>query len=104
MQRNVTQYTVCKMIRSFRHKGIEKFFLTGSKAGIQPRHAARLNEQLTVLNAATRPEHMNVPGWKFHALAGSLAAHWAVSVSGNWRLTFRFNGEDAILVDYQDYH
>ena len=92
------------MIRSFRHKGIEKFFLTGSKAGIQPRHAARLNVQLTVLNAATRPEHMNVPGWKFHALAGSLAAHWAVSVSGNWRLTFRFNGEDAILVDYQDYH
>jgi proteic killer suppression protein len=88
------------MIRSFRHKGIEKFFLTGSKAGIQPSHAAKLNAQLTVLNSATRPEHMNVPGWKFHALTADLAAHWA----GNWRLTFRFDGEDAILVDYQDYH
>jgi proteic killer suppression protein len=92
------------MIRCFRHKGIEKFFLTGSKAGIQPSHARRLNEQLTVLNAATRPEQMNIPGWQLHALTSSLAAHWAVSVNGNWRLTFRFDGEDAILVDYQDYH
>jgi proteic killer suppression protein len=47
---------------------------------------------------------MNVPGWQFHSLTASLAAHWAVSVNGNWRLTFRFDGEDAILVDYQDYH
>jgi proteic killer suppression protein len=96
------------MIRSFRHKGIEKFFLTGSKAGIQPSHATKLNEQLTVLNAATRPEQMDVPGGsfrrQFHALTRSPAAHWAVSVNGNWRLTFLFDGEDAILVDYQDYH
>jgi proteic killer suppression protein len=92
------------MIRSFRHKGIEKFFLTGSKAGIQPGHAARLLDQLALLNAATRPTHMNVPGWKLHALSGELLNHWAVSVNGNWRLTFRFDGEDAILVDYQDYH
>ena len=104
MQRDVTQYNVSRMIRSFRHKGIEKFFLTGSKAGIQPKHALKLNEQLTLLNAATRPEHMNVPGWKFHALSGDLAAHWAVSVSGNWRLTFQVDGEDAVLVDYRDYH
>lgn len=104
MQRDVTKYTFFSMIRSFRHKGIERFFLTGSKAGIQPSHAAKLNEQLTVLNAATKPEQMDVPGWQFHALTGSLAAHWAVSVNGNWRITFRFDGEDAILVDYQDYH
>jgi toxin HigB-1 len=92
------------MIRSFRHKGIEKFFLTGSKAGIQPSHAAKLFDQLSLLNAATRPDHMNVPGWKLHALSGNLVAHWSVSVNGNWRLTFRFDGEDAILVDCQDDH
>jgi len=92
------------MIRSFRHKGIKKFFLTGSKAGIQPNHAARLNEQLSALNAATKPENMAVPGWQFHALGGDLAGHWAVSVSGNWRLTFTFDGEDAVLADYLDYH
>jgi proteic killer suppression protein len=104
VQRGVTRYTAGRMIRSFRHKGIEKFFLTGSKAGIQPSHARKLNEQLTVLNSATSPEQMNVPGWQLHALTSSLAAHWAISVNGNWRLTFRFDGEDAILVDYQDYH
>ncbi|MGA9069695.1 MAG: type II toxin-antitoxin system RelE/ParE family toxin [Terracidiphilus sp.] len=71
---------------------------------MQPSHARRLNEQLTVLNSAIRPEQMNVPGWQLHALTSSLAAHWSVSVNGNWRLTFRFEGEDAILVDYQDYH
>ncbi|HTJ31301.1 MAG TPA: type II toxin-antitoxin system RelE/ParE family toxin [Acidobacteriaceae bacterium] len=92
------------MIRSFRHKGVERFFLAGSKAGIQAKHAIRLNEQLTVLNIARKPEEMNVPGWQWHALKGQLAGHWAVSVSGNWRLTFTFDGEDAILVDYQDYH
>ena len=104
MQRDVTQYTTCRMIRSFRHKGIEKFFLTGSKAGIQSSHAGKLNEQLAVLNSATKPEQMNIPGWQFHALTGSLADHWAVSVNGNWRITFGFDGEDAILVDYRDYH
>ena len=92
------------MIRSFRHKGIERFFSIGSKAGIQPIHAAKLNEQLSVLNVANSPEQMNVPGWRWHRLSANLAGHWAVSVSGNWRLTFTFDGEDAVLVDYQDYH
>jgi len=92
------------MIRSFRHKGIEKFFLTGSKVGIQPNHATKLSDQLGLLDVARRPEQMNFPGWRFHSLSGKLAGHWAVSVNGNWRLTFRFEGEDAILVDYQDYH
>ncbi len=92
------------MIRNFRHKGIEKYFLTGSKAGIQAGHAAKLNERLTVLNAATRPEHMAIPGWRLHPLSGNLAGHWAVNVDGNWRLTFAFDREDAILVDYRDYH
>jgi proteic killer suppression protein len=92
------------MIRSFRHRGIEEFFLTGSKAGIQAKHALRLRLQLTTLHLATRPEEMNRPGWGWHTLRGKLAGHWAVTVNGNWRLTFRFDGEDAILVDYQDYH
>ena len=92
------------MIKSFRHAGIEKFFFTGSKAGIQPSHANKLNLQLTTLNKAKGPTDMAPQGWKLHSLAGDLKGHWAVTVSGNWRLTFRFEGEDAILVDYQDYH
>lgn len=80
------------MIRSFRHKGIEKFFLTGSKAGIKPSHAAKLSEQLAVLNIACRSEQMNVPGWQWHALTADLADHWSVSVNGNWCLTFAFEG------------
>ena len=78
--------------------------MTGIKTGIQPSHARRLEDQLTALNVATKPEQMNFPGWKLHALKGGLAGHWAVSVNGNWRLTFAFEDEDAILVDYQDYH
>lgn len=92
------------MIKSFRHAGIEKFFFTGSKAGIQPSHAAKLNLQLTTLNRARGPADMGAPGWKLHALSGELKEHWSVKVNGNWRLTFRFEGADAILVDYQDYH
>jgi proteic killer suppression protein len=93
------------VIKTFRHKGVEKFFKTGSKAGIQPKHAERLHEQLYMLDNAKRAVDMGVvPGWKLHQLTGDLRAHWAVTVGANWRLTFTFDGEDAILVDYQDYH
>ena len=92
------------MIRSFRHKGVEQFFKTGSKAGIQPKHVDRLRRQLFALDNATRAEDMNAPGWRLHRLRGDLDGHWSVDVSGNWRLTFTFEGEDAVLVDYQDYH
>ena len=92
------------MIKSFRHAGLEKFFFTGSKAGIQPIHARKLNVQLTTLNKARVPADMAAPGWNLHALHGDLKGHWSIQVNGNWRLTFRFEGEDAILVDYQDYH
>jgi proteic killer suppression protein len=92
------------MIKSFRHKGIQQFFETGSKAGIAAEHEAKLARQLMLLNAAKGPIEMDVAGWKLHQLKGELAEHWAVKVSGNWRLTFTFEGEDAILVDYQDYH
>ena len=92
------------MIRSFRHKGLKNFFTTGSTTGIQSVHAAKLRRQLAMLDAASVPQEMNVPGWQFHSLKGNLAGHYSVWVSGNWRLTFTFEDGDAILVDYQDYH
>ena len=79
-------------------------YFTGSKAGIQPHHAARLGRQLARLDLAKTVADMNVPGWGLHALVGNLAGRYAVSGSGNWRLIFRFEGEDAVLLDYQDYH
>lgn len=92
------------MIRSFLHPGLEKFFRTGSKAGIQPTHARKLGIQLGTLNLARTPEDMDVPGWDLHPLKGDLANHWSVKVNANWRMTFTFEGEDAVLVDYRDYH
>lgn len=92
------------MIKSFRHKGLEKLFKNGSKAGVQASHAARLRLQLARLDASVSPKDMDLPGWKLHELHGRLADHWAVTVSGNWRLTFKFEGSDATAIDYQDYH
>lgn len=93
------------MIKTFRHRGLQRFFETGSKAGIQPKHAAKLARQLRQLNDADGPADMNIPGWRLHPLQGhDLTGHWSVRVNGNWRLTFKFEGQDAILVDYQDYH
>lgn len=93
-----------QLIKSFKHKGLEKFFHTGSKAGIQAAHAAKLNILLTALDAAKTVEHMNMPAWRLHQLSGSLKDHWSITVNGNWRLTFRFENGDAEVVDYQDYH
>lgn len=92
------------MIKHFAHKGLQAFFQSGTKAGIQPHHAPRLRRQLVRLDLAQCPEDMNAPGWRLHALSGDLAGHYAITVNGNWRLTFRFEGVDAVLVDYQDYH
>jgi proteic killer suppression protein len=92
------------MLKSYRHKGLRQFAETGSKAGIQPEHANRLQRILSALDAATGAANMNAPGYDLHPLKGELAGHWAVRVSGNWRLTFAFEDEDAILVDYKDYH
>jgi proteic killer suppression protein len=92
------------LIRSFRHRGLERYFLTGSKAGIQPKHAARLRLQLARLDSAHSAQDMGLPGWRLHPLKGALEAHWAVRVDHRWRLTFRFEDRDAVLVDYQDYH
>jgi proteic killer suppression protein len=84
--------------------GIEKFFTTGSKAGIQAKHTVRLLAQLTFLDEATVPGKMDVPGWELHQLKGELSGLWSVRVNANWRLTFGFEGKNAVLVDYQDYH
>jgi toxin HigB-1 len=92
------------VIRGFAHKGLERFFRNGSKAGIQPSHAKRLRLILTVLNAAVAPGDMGLPGLDLHPLKGARAGLWSVSVSGNWRVTFRFEGRDAADVDYVDYH
>lgn len=92
------------MIKSFEHKGLQAFFETGSKAGIQPHHATKLARLLARLHVAKGAEYMNLPGWRLHPLVGRLEGHYSVSVNGNWRLTFRFDGADAVLVDYQDYH
>lgn len=92
------------MIKTFRHKGLQAFFEKGSKAGIQPSHASRLKRQLAALNRACGAEDMNVPGWGLHPLAGTLEQHYAVTVNGNWRLTFKFEDGDAVLVNYLDYH
>ena len=92
------------MIKSFRHKGLEAFFLHGSKAGIQPLHAAKLSRMLFRLDMAKSSQDMNIPGWDLHPLHGKLNGFWSVSVNGNWRMTFTFEGTDVILVDYLDYH
>jgi proteic killer suppression protein len=91
------------MIKSFRHKGVELFFKTGSKAKIQPKHADKLKLQLAALDNAKSEKDRNAPGWRLHPpLHGDLEDHWSVDVSGNWRLTFTVAGEDAVLVDDQD--
>jgi proteic killer suppression protein len=91
-------------IKGFRHKGPEQFFATGTKRGIQAKHADRLRLILGSLNAATTPKDMNLPGLGLHELHGARKGTWAVEVSGNWRVTFGFAGKDAERVDYEDSH
>ncbi|NNE58580.1 MAG: Killer protein [Hellea sp.] len=92
------------MITSIRHKGLRRFYETGRKTGIQAKHAGRLRLQLAALDTAQSIEDMDVPGFKLHALKGNLKGRWSVSVSGNWRLTFKFEDGNAYLIDYEDYH
>lgn len=92
------------MIISFRHKGLETFYRTGSTRGIQSAHAPKLGRILGLLDVAEGPQAMNIPSFKLHQLKGDLAGHWSIWVNGNWRLTFRFTQSGAELVDYQDYH
>lgn len=92
------------MIISFIHKGLERFYKTGKSSGIQAKHAKRLRLILTNLDQAESPNDMDLPGLCLHELKGSRKNIWSVSVSGNWRVTFRFIGRDAEIVNYEDYH
>ena len=92
------------MIKSFAHKGLERFFLTGSKAGIQTDHARKLQLILGRLNASVSPQDMNLPGLYLHELKGDRHSVWSVRVNKNWRVTFQFDGADAVAVNYEDYH
>lgn len=92
------------MIRSFRHRGLEKYFLSGTKSGIQAEHERRINLILSRLHASTSPKDMDLPGLRLHELTGKRKGTWSVNVSGNWRITFEFDEQDAISVNYEDYH
>lgn len=101
----VTGYN-CGMIVSFRHKGLERFFVNGDGSKLQPSHLPKIRRILAVLNTAKTIHDVNHPGWGLHSLKGNLRNHWAVKVNGNWRITFRFEGErvEVLDIDYLDYH
>ncbi|UWN49668.1 Endoribonuclease HigB [Alcanivorax sp. ALC70] len=92
------------MIKTFRHKGLKRFFLSGSTAGIQSHHAKRLRMQLAALETAMAINDMDIPGFHLHPLKGQEKERWSIRVSGNWRLTFEFRDGNAFVLDYEDYH
>ena len=92
------------MIKSFRHKGLKRLYDTGSASGVRVAHVSRLRMQLAALDTARVIEDMDIPGYRLHPLKGELAGRWAVSVSGNWRMTFEFRDGNAYVLDYEDYH
>ena len=92
------------MIHSFRHKGLRKLFETGSAAGVQASHTKRLRLQLTALDTAHVIDDLDIPGFGLHPLKGQMRGRWAISVNGNWRITFEFKDGNAYVLDYEDYH
>jgi proteic killer suppression protein len=92
------------MILSVRHKGLRKFYESGSTAGIQASHAKRLRLQLAALETAHVIDDLDIPGFKLHPLKGEMKGRWAISVNGNWRLTFEFRDGNVYVLDYEDYH
>ena len=92
------------MIKSIRHKGLRRFFETGSTSGIQSKHADLLKDRLAVIDTAQSVNDIDIPGYALHSLKGKLKGRWSIKVSGNWRMTFEFKDGDAYIVDYEDYH
>lgn len=92
------------MIKSFKHKGLKKFFETGNTAGIQAKHSKRLRMQLAALDTSSSIDDMDIPGFRFHSLKGKAKGRWSIAVNGNWRLTFEFADGHAYVLDYEDYH
>ena len=101
--RRATRYTPA-VIHSFRHRGLRRFYETGSQAGIQPKHARRLRMLLVALETSQKIEDMDVPGFRLRPLKGQEKGRWSVWVNGNWRLTFEFRDGQAYVLDYEDYH
>lgn len=95
---------ISSMIKTFQHKGLEALHTTGNARGVRADHVPRLRRLLAALDQANKPSDMDRPGNRMHRLKGSLAGYWAVSVSGNWRVIYRFDGADVELVHYLDYH
>lgn len=92
------------MIISFRHKGLKRFFESGSQAGVQPSHVKRLRLQLAALDTAQTIDDMDIPGFRLHPLKGEDRGRWSIWVNGNWRITFEFQNGNARVLDYEDYH
>ena len=92
------------MIKSFKHKGLEQFFESGSTRGIQQNHVNKLRMQLAVLNTAHVIEDIDIPGYRLHPLKGDRVGTWSITVNGNWRITFEFRESNAYIVNYEDYH
>jgi len=92
------------MIKSIKHKGIQKFFETGNTAGIQAKHSEILEDKLAALDTAESIGDMNIPGYRLHPLKGKLKHRWLIKVSGNWRLTSEFRNRNVYVLDYEDYH
>ena len=92
------------MIKSFKHKGLEKFYLKGSKAGVQAKHTKKLRFQLAALDTAQQIDDLDLPGYRLHPLKGQRDGIWSITVSANWRLTFKFTDSNVHVLDYEDYH
>lgn len=92
------------MIKSFKHKGLQAFFESGSKKGIQAKHANKLRLQLAAINTAITIDDIDIPGYRLHPLKGNRKNLWSITVNGNWRITFEFELGDAYIVNYEDYH
>lgn len=92
------------MIKSFKHKGLEKFYKTGTKSGIQEKHSERLRLILNRLNLMTDIKDIDIPSLCLHKLKGEMKDLWAIKINGNWRITFKFENENVYIVDYLDYH
>lgn len=93
-----------RMIKSFKHKGLEKLFTKGITSGVRADHVRKLTDQLTALHTATTIEDINIPGWRLHTLGGDRKGLWAIDVNKNWRVVFYFESGNAYIVNYEDYH
>ena len=96
--------TISIMIKSFKHKGLELFYRTGTTKGINANHSTKLRLQLSALDTAQSIEDLNLPSYRLHALKGERKGFWSITVNANWRVTFEFSNGDVYIINYEDYH